>query len=194
MLIKSIFNRFLNRKSNTIADTVSDYSPIPEQLFVNNEPPVAAAPQQAVAVAQPQKQRPLDRFLEQRYDLLGLNDGYDFHDLDVMEKRLHMFGAEFRQVIDRAIAENQEYVHGLKMHLIESEGLSPRLDAKLNQEISYFEQALQDLREQKLLSVDGEGLLAHSLQQYRFGFAKGIEQYRQEKLLLGGVHTSFYAK
>ncbi len=170
-----LFNMF--RKSEKAisnnADVVSDS--VNRQLFVEEQAPVAE--DQAIAGTL------LTDFLNRNYEILGFNDGYTYPNAEVLNAKLRKLSTDFRIVLDKMIDEKRSCVNELKFHLINTRGVSERLEEGIHAKITEVENLVHELDLQKVLSVEDEGMIAPVINNYRLGFLQGLERYNQEKIL-----------
>ncbi|RZK13241.1 MAG: hypothetical protein EOO46_00090 [Flavobacterium sp.] len=149
-------------------------------LFIEDEAPETTN-------AKPATVSDLKVFLEKNYEWMGFNDGYAQPDADYMNNRISALRAHFRLAIDKSLDTQRIEVSELKLHLIDVEGISPRLEAKLKEKISQLEINVHELDIQKVLSVEDEGYVAPVIHSYRLGFIRGLGNYQQEKLFAGST-------
>lgn len=181
----SIFNFF--RRSKTTVNTPSTESTAVEpvisvdrNLFVEDEAP---DPKNFVS----KETNHIEVFIEKNYEWQGYNDGYSHPDAEYLQHSLAKLRSEFRLCVDKCMDEKRSELGGLKLHLIDTEGVSPRLEAKLKEKIRQIEVVIHELDTQKILSVEAEGIIAPAIHGYRLGFIKGLESYQQEKLFAGST-------
>jgi hypothetical protein len=176
----SLFNFF--RKSEKTVETQVDQAVEPtvsQALFVDvNEPKLAESEQ---------KQSAVSTFLHKDYAQKGYHDGYLYPIAELMEANIKKLRSDFRMTADQLIDEKRSAINELKLHQINTRGISERLEEELNQKVQELTNLIHELDTQKILSVENEGWIAGILNDYRIGFIKGVEQYRQEKLLAGST-------
>jgi hypothetical protein len=176
--IMSIFN-FFRKSEKEVNNAVETIDPA---LFVD-----AQAPEESV---QPREQSALSIFLEGDYSYKGFNDGYVHHNGEILEATLRKLRSDFRKVLDREIDLKREEISSLRLHMIDTHGISERLELGLMEKIRQLENLLSQLDLQKTLSIEDEGLVSSVLHDYRIGFIKGVEQFNQEKFI--GASTGLF--
>jgi len=176
----SLFNFF--RKSEKAVETQVEHALEPtvsESLFVDTEEPAVAETEK--------KQSAISAFLCKDYMKMGFHDGYLYPNGELMEANIKKLRSDFRMAVDQVIDEKRSAINELKLHQINTRGISERLEEELSQKAQELGNLIHELDTQKILSVENEGLISGSLNDYRIGFIKGVEQYRQEKLLAGST-------
>lgn len=176
----SLFDFF--RKSEKTEETQVKQAAEPtisQTLFVDAEEPEV--------VESEKKQSSISAFLGKDYMKIGYHDGYLYPNADLMEANIKKLRSDFRMAVDQVIDEKRSVINELKLHQINTRGISERLEEELNQKAQELVNLIHELDTQKILSVENEGLIASALNDFRIGFIKGVEQYRQEKHLAGST-------
>lgn len=176
----SLFNFF--RKSEKAVVGQADHhveSFVSPTIFVETEEPKAAEIEK--------KQSVISLYLCKDYMQKGNYDGYLYPNAELMEASIKKLRSDFRLAVDQVIDEKRSAINELKLHQINTRGISERLEEELNQKSKELENLIHELDTQKILSLENEGLIAGPVNDYRIGFFKGVEQYRQEKLLAGST-------
>lgn len=179
----SFFNFFRrNRKSIDSADqSASTEAPIIDPaLFIDNEKPEEEKPVE-------QTKHPIEKFLSQEFEWLGYQEGYAYPDADYMDAKINHYKSEFRLAVDKCLDAFRTEANELKIHLIKTEGISPRLHAQLAEKLKLIEANIHELDTQKILSVESEGMVGPAIHSFRVGFRKGLDRYHQEKFLAGST-------
>ncbi|MBA3286211.1 MAG: hypothetical protein H0U27_14300 [Nitrosopumilus sp.] len=176
----SLFNFF--RKSekaieNQVVHTVEPT--VNQSLFVDTEDPEV--------VETEKRQSAIIVFLSNDYMQQGYNDGYLYPSGELMEANIKKLRSDFRMAVDEVIDGKRSAINELKLHQIRTRGISERLEEELIQKLYELENLIHEMDTQKILSVENEGLIAGTLNDYRIGFIKGVEQYRQEKIFAGST-------
>ena len=181
---KSFFMKlfdFFRRAEKEVAQVAQPIEPkVDQNLFVADEEPMF--------VEVPKKQSALSLFLNIDYMQRGSYDGYLYPNADLLEANIKKLRSDFRNAIDEAIDEKRSTLNELKLHQVGTKGISERLEEEMNHRIHEIENLIHELDVQKVFSVENEGLVASSLNDYRIGFVKGVERYRQEKLIGGSTN------
>lgn len=181
----SFFNFFRRNKSAVInqdTDTAlaEPVTKIDRSLFVEED-----APELKNVVRKPVN--PIELFLDQNFDWQGYNDGYGHPETEYLENKLALIRSEFRLAADKCLDMRRAEIGELKLHLIQTSGISNRLEAQLAEKIKQLEALIHELDTQKVLSVENEGMVAPAVYAYRIGFIRGLERYQQEKLFAGST-------
>lgn len=155
---------------------------ISEDIFLDNTPPVEA--QEATKL---KKENRLAVFLRENYEAQGYRDGYNYHSQDILINRKKAMKAEFRELVDQLIDEKRAEILTLQNHKVETEGLSDRLAKQLENRIAELQHIVTRLENEKVFSVDDEGLVMRPIHNYSDGFLRGFEDYQMEKLLAGST-------
>lgn len=175
----SLFNLF-RKAEKTVNNPMPSMEPvISEALFVEKESPVIPEPVVQVSL--------LDKFLKGDYEQKGYNDGYLYPNADLLDNNIRQLKTQFRQVVDQALDLKRTEVGELNLHLINTRGISERLEESLKEKVKQLENLIHTLDTQKILSVEEEGMIAPVVQSYRIGFIKGVERYNQEKVFAGST-------
>lgn len=181
----SIFDFFRRSKptvnnSQNATDSETETATVDKALFVDNqEPEIQESPKK--------KPNAIEQFMDQDFEWLGYHDGYAYPDKECLETKLCQLKADFRLAVDKCLDVKRTEVGELNIHIIRTEGISPRLQAQLAEKIKNMEAVIHELDIQKILSVEEEGIIGSSVHAYRLGFRKGIERYQQEKFLGGST-------
>lgn len=173
-----LFNRFRNIKSVTPETLVLPKS-VDKDLFLDEQEPESANNEK--------QQNHLETFLNQNFEWQGYNDGYSYPETDYLETKLKVFRAEFRLAIDKCLDIKRGEIGELRLHIIKTAGISPRLEAQLEEKVKLQEVNFHELDMQKILSVEDEGMVSSVIHEYRLGFIKGVEKFQQEKLFAGST-------
>lgn len=176
----SLFNLF-RKAEKSVEKPVepSNENIIDANLFVDNEAPKLNESSKKI--------NSLSEFISADYGSRGFNDGYLYPNSDLMEANIRKLRSDFRKAIDQVIDQNRTEINELKLHLINTRGISDRLEESLNQKITQLENILHELDTQKILSVENEGIISGSINDYKIGFIKGLERFSQEKFIAGGT-------
>ncbi len=130
-------------------------------------------------------------FLKTDYFNDGYNIGYTHHSTDQLETTLRHLKAHFRLLIDEGIDARLREIAELKQELIQSSGISERLQKQLEQRIESLKENIERYQIEKELSVADEGMITKVIHSYREGFLRGIDQYKTEKFIAGS--TGFFS-
>lgn len=175
----SLFN-FFRRPKNAVNNPVTDTNvaepviQVDRALFVDDQAPELKNPVKKAS-------NPIEVFLDQNFEWEGYNDGYGHPETDYLDNKLSQIRSEFRLAVDKCMDARRNDLGALKLHLIDVEDISGRLEAKLREKIKQLEVTIHELDTQKILSVENEGIVSTAISAYRLGFVKGLERYQQEK-------------
>ena len=181
--IFTVFKRLFNaRPTNETTPDTNNTLPttampeVPRDLFVNDTPPESPAPKSASPGL-------LGEFFDIDFFQSGLNDGYRYHQTEIMNNKLRSFKSEFRSKVAQRIQDIRQHVHDLKIELININGLSEATEERLKLAIGENNETIRQLERELELSVDGEGLIAQALNAYVDGFQRGATTWLEEELL-----------
>lgn len=181
----SLFNFFRRRKpvlSESNSDTVvaDPVQMVNQQLFVDENPPLTESGSAKTVNA-------IEAFLDQNFEWQGYSEGYAHPETEYLDSKLKVLRSDFRLAVDKCMDARRTELGEVKMHLIDTEGISTRLEAKLKEKISQLEVTIHELDTQKILSLENEGFISGAAHAYRLGFIKGLERYQMEKLFAGST-------
>lgn len=175
----SLFS-FFRRSDKVAAQAAQPAEPaVNSALFIAAEAPAAAEEENIRSTVR--------AFLNKDFVQKGYDDGYAYPNADLMEASIKKLRSDFRLAVDLVIDEKRSDINELKRHMTNIRGISERLEQEMDQKIEEIVNLIHELDTQKLLSVENEGWIAGSVNDYRLGFIKGVQQYRQEKLLAGST-------
>lgn len=181
MSIFSIFRKKTISNNQDINSLKEDSSMLVDRnLFVEDKAPTA---DQFNTV----KPNPVELFLNQNYEFEGYKEGYAHPDAEFLELKIRLIRSNFLLAVDKAMDARRLELGEIRLHLIDVDGISPRLEAKLREKISQIEVTIHELDMQKILSVEDNGLISNAINAYRLGFIKGLEQYQIEKVFAGST-------
>lgn len=148
---------------------------VSEILFVDPNPPVQSQKQESP--------HGLQAFIEQDFFRKGYDDGYNWHSAEMLDNKVKSLKSDFRYNISLKIEQVRREKLELQKQKINIGGMSERLDKQLDVAIASFQEIIDNLDNEKVLSSEDEGLAMTIIHQYRDGFVRGTETYQQEKLL-----------
>lgn len=172
--LKKIFGQ--EKETATVVNTTQETSseiPVKESLFTDGE----NHPESKV------KTSPVKIFLETDYRNKGYHDGYNYHCAEVLSYKVRSLLSEFRNLVEEHLENIEKEIRNLRLHRIESEGLSVRLVKKIDLEIEALVSVRSKLVREMELSASEEGLVMRAVNRYRDGFMRGMEDYQQQKML-----------
>ena len=167
--------------SNNIvqATETNTHEAMPDNLFRDL---FADTQQPTSSNASTMKNNRLQDFLGADYNAKGFSDGYEYHSTELLEHKIHIFKAEFRQILDETIDQRKQDVFLLRNQLIETRGLSERLIEQIELRIAEFKDVIAKLQREKEFSVEDEGLVMKTIHQYREGYLRGCRDWHEVKL------------
>jgi hypothetical protein len=175
----SLFNLFRKAEKAVNNPMAAVEPPVQEAIFVDNQAPASTESVEQSSL--------LDKFLRSDYEQKGYNDGYLYPNGDLLENNIRQLKTRFRQVVDHVLDQKRAAISELNLHLINTQGISERLEASLREKVRQLENLIHELDTQKILSVEEEGMIAPVVQGYRIGFIKGVERFNQEKIFAGST-------
>lgn len=155
---------------------------VPENLFIEKEPP--AAPEPVAAVQQVNR---LEKFLCTDFQRLGYSDGYRYHSVEILDNYRRFLRSEFREQVEHVIDDIKSYRDRLRKEVSAVQALSQKVAQKLMSAIQVAEEHIARLEQEKELSTADEGLVATALHEYRDGFLRGMEDYAEELMVMGNT-------
>lgn len=191
----SWFSKMFKEKSDIEALTsdpkmnqqvMTDLVRVPENLFVDNEQPVA----EQENFSDPGNDTNIQSYLEQDFFNKGYKDGYDYHSNDTLVHHIKSIKTDFRIKLDLLIDLKRRKILELKNQHIEVEGLSERLCRQIDTLLSDLTITIERLEKEKELSAIDEGWIMKAVHNYRDGFFRGLEIYQEERLI--GISTGFF--
>jgi hypothetical protein len=171
----TLFNFF--RKS--VKEVTTTAEEVDANLFADPTPPVTDV------VSEVKNALPI--FLGQDYSNRGFNDGYLYATAEVLEASLRKLRSDFRRSLDEDMDKKRAEISELRLHGINTKGVSERIDEMLAEKIKQQENLIQQLDIQKTYSVADEGMISSVLHDYKIGYIKGMEQYSREEFLCGST-------
>lgn len=181
----NFLRKFFGNKSNTATtilsptlDTTAEQdipSNLLQDLFADHQPP-------AINTPSTQQISKLQEFLELNYSISGFADGYEHHSTELLDRKISIFKAEFRQIVSETIDSRRQEVFQLRNQLIDTRGLSERLVEQTELRIAELLEVISKLEKEKEFSAEDEGLVMKSIHQYREGFLRGCTDWHEAKL------------
>ena len=133
------------------------------------------------------EQNPISVFLSQEFEQFGYHEGYAYPDADYLDNKIQQMRAEFQLAVDKCLDIVRNELSELKVHMIKTEGISPRLYAQLEEKHKLLDANFHELDTQKVLSVADDGMIGPAVHSFRLGFRKGLDRYQQEKFIAGST-------
>lgn len=186
----NFFNFLLGKRRQPLTETAApsadtleapvlpDTSVPPADLMVDYLPPVAQPDTSAAGISVP---RPMADFLNRRHDLAGRSAGYSSGRHDMLPVGLSELRAGFMSALTREIDHVSVQLMQERQRLARSGDLLPSLRAEIEEGLRFLNEDLEELRLQRILSVDEEGWFGPCAQVYRSGFMYGLQEKSQEQ-------------
>lgn len=159
------------------AETTStkQQSDVLKDLFLDETPP---EPKTETAT---RSENILKQFLDRSFSSKGFNDGYEIHQVEILENNKRKIRSEFRYVLDLLIDDRKREIFSLRNQLVSTDGIAKRIHDQLQLRIEELQMLISQLQRQKELSVEDEGLVMVPIHNYHDGFVKGVQSYLEEK-------------
>jgi hypothetical protein len=175
--LKSFMSKFsspIQTDAVAVAEPLDTLTPLPsEALFTEQQPPVDDVDSQ-------EEHKPLRDFLSENFAFQGRRAGYEHHNLEYMHMHIQDLRARFRSACDRHIQVLENDLIAVKtLHIQLGDALPSEL-AILQLRIDKINSNMEEIRLQKVLSVENEGLISEAVQAYTIGFHQGLKDYVSE--------------
>lgn len=176
-IFKSIFGKNNNNSQIAAANNdVTNYSDkILEKIFVDENPP------EAVKEETSKPESKIQIFLKQDYKAMGWKDGYEHGTQELFEVVCKELKSEFLLMLDEVIEEKKMIISKMTVKLIEIGSISETTNSLLKQQLEEVRESINELKNQKLLSVDEEGWVMKVIHSYNDGFKRGLDNKIMEE-------------
>ncbi len=168
-------NKPVINQESTQNQVASTTEVIDKQLFVEERSPVVESPEY-------QEATPIDSFLSVNYQWQGFTEGYSNPEKEFLDEQLRLIQGKFLLAVDQAMDQRRVELGRIRMHQIDTAGISDRMEAKLKEKIRQIEVVIHELDTQRILSIESQGIISSAISAYKIGFRKGLEKYQEEKL------------
>lgn len=126
----------------------------------------------------------LGDLLDRDYFAMGKRDGYEDHTLEVMEERVELIAAGFREAYYKSRGEILERMDKVKLELTpKAKEIMPDQYARVEKKLLYLERSLEEVMLQIDLASCGEGYMEQSVRSYKAGYRKGYTLRLDEDVL-----------
>jgi len=125
----------------------------------------------------------LDQFFEVNYQKIGYQEGYEFHNSEIMQIKLKKIKADYLLLITKSLDYCQAYEHQLNLQLQESKELSDLICDKINEGLRFNKTKQENLVFEKELVVMDEGCFMQAVHGYTLGFKQGANDYVEEMMI-----------
>jgi hypothetical protein len=183
---KSIFGKRSNATNSTAASSSAtlpvmpmvtepqEYIP-PHDLFVDSTPPARTTSEVV------KSEKPVKVFLDRNHEHQGRMAGYESHAHDMLPIYKAELQASFRASLERMIELAEIDLLEIRTQVIEVGDAIPSVRQKLELRVQMLQSNIEEMRMQKILSVDDEGLIAPAVQSFTKGYRLGMQDYFQER-------------
>jgi hypothetical protein len=195
----SIFSKLFGKKapatvepqSQTATDTLATLVPsIDKSLFTEDRHPSELFPTVESTSQTKCRKSILEDLKSKNYYAMGLRDGYDDHNFEIMDQHVNLISCDFREVYSLAIQELDEQLLNIERTLVpQFEEQMPYEYREVKLQKEKLEEQKRDLKQQYDLATLGEGYIEKSVEQYKVGFRKGFNQWKEEKLMFQAFNT-----
>jgi hypothetical protein len=177
---KSFLNRSLTPSTAAIsADetpvaTVNPLNPVPmETLFAEHQPPMSEK-DATIEV------KPIRDFLSENFTFQGRKAGYEHHNLEYLQMHIQQLRARFRSACDQHLQLMENDLIQAKTIFIQIGDALPSEQAIMQMRIDKIISNMEEIRLQKVLSVESEGLISEPVHTFITGFHQGLSDYVDE--------------
>lgn len=149
---------------------------IPSQdIFADYKPPISYNPNDI------KLEKPVKVFLDHNYEQKGRVAGFESHAHDMLPIYKAELQSSFRASLELMIQLTEIDLLGIRTQLNEVGDAIPSIKQNLELRIQLIQSNIEEMRMQKILSVDDEGWIAPVIQSFTKGFRLGMFDYFQEK-------------
>lgn len=126
----------------------------------------------------------LGHLLDRDYFAMGKRDGYEDHTLEVMEERVELIAAGFKEAYYKSRGEILERMDQVRLELTpKAKEFMPDQYARVEKKLQYLERSLEEVMLQIDLASCGEGYMEQSVRSYKAGYRKGYTLRLDEDVL-----------
>ena len=169
--MKNLFQKMFQKNETTTnletAMTATMPSAPLEELFVNEKHPEEKIPKDNGFGR-------LNKFLNSNHFSDGLNQGYIIHSESGMLLYINDLKCRFRMEINALDELIREIILSKQKQLIDLGEMLPNIKDQLKLEIASDEEMREELKYQKMMSVDGESWISQVLYAFEKGYRKGM--------------------
>jgi hypothetical protein len=194
----SIFSKLFEKKapalvepqSQTATDKATLVPSIDKSLFTEDRHPSELFPTVESTSQSKSRKSILEDLKSKDYHAMGMRDGYDDHNFETMDQHVNLISCDFREVYSLAIQELDEQLLNIERTLVpQFEEQMPYEYREVKLQKEKLEEQKRDLKQQYDLATLGEGYIEKSVEQYKVGFRKGFNQWKEEKLMFQAFNT-----
>lgn len=180
-----------NQNPNTVETMEAPRPTIDQFLFTEDRHPSILFPSGEIKPAQPKSKKSiLEHLKSKNYFVMGMRDGLDDHNFEIMDQNVNLIACDFKEVYAQAIQEIDEQLLKIERTLdpkFEEQMPLEYREVRLQKET--LEEQKRDLQQQFDLANLGEGYIEKSVEQYKAGFRKGFKQWTDENLMFKPFNT-----
>jgi len=125
----------------------------------------------------------LDSFFSVNYEQLGYDEGYEFHNSDIIKIKHKKIKADYLLQITRSLDLLKVKAHKLELQLTESEELSELIADKIKAALKFNKEKQDHLLYQRELTAMDEGIIMNAIHGYTLGFKQGALDYVEEMMI-----------
>lgn len=187
----TFFSKLFGKKAPTLVehstlpmgDMMATIPQIDKSIFLEERDPLELFPTHEIPHRKARKSI-LEDLKSEDYHGMGKRDGYEDHELTLMEMHVDILASRFREAFQKALEEIEERIAMMAMYLTaELESAMPEQHKLIYTKHDLLIKQKRDLTLQMDLTVTGEGYIEKSVRYYKAGFRKGMALYLEEKLL-----------
>jgi hypothetical protein len=168
----TIFSKFFHSPKSVVQP---DEKAPSQNLFVASEPP-ALIPENNGSI--------IKQFLHQDHYSAGLVAGFNMHSQEDLSFQKNCLKCNFQHTLSSLQEQMQDELLDKSKKLIQIGDLLPTQKQLLGLEIRDINDKLEKMNIQKALSVDGEGWISGTLNDFERGYKKGLQDFITERTFL----------
>jgi hypothetical protein len=167
----------LEPQQGSFNDIVTNDAIPSQDLFADYTPPNY----QKKNLQEIKSEKPVKEFLDRNHEAKGRMAGFECHTHDMLSIYLKDMRTEFRYSLDRMIQLAEMELLDLHSRKIEVGEDVPSMREKLDLQINQMARTIDEMRLNKELSVEDEGLIASPIQSFTKGYRLGMQDYFEQK-------------
>lgn len=172
--MKNLFERMFgkNKVQSSVEPVVTQIAQAPpaQELFVNDFQPEEKPPTEDGFSK-------LSKFLKYDHFSDGLSQGYLVHSEAGMQLYINELKSKFRMEINIQDELIRGRILSKRKKLIDLGNMLPNMSEQLQLDVASDEEMREELKYQKMMSVDGEGWIAQVLYAFEKGYRTGMFDY-----------------
>ncbi len=150
-------------------------------LFVDNEEP---------AFKIKPEEKPKNRIMEllnRNFHAMGINDGFEYHTKDTLDRGIMKIKAEFQLIIDQEIQGKREKLLQMRLLVVDVRKINEETRERLELNIEELNNSLELLLRQKELSSEDEGWVMNAIHNYQQGFTQGLNDHIDAESFINSI-------